>query len=458
MNKIDENYVLSKIENIEFPNKKNTNKILTINSDDELTQKVINSLTVNINNNKENIESIYDADNIKNIFNDPNINFFINEANESIESDYIEKITRLKWLKKIVNTSIRFHTRIQIKFNRSIVNLLNIIINKIKEIIDLYENDRLNVKNELEYIKNNIDFLQKDNDRNIKIGQQFDDILNKYKELINICENDRLNVKNELEYIKNVEINRQIFEAISNKNNNKDKEIYNIINTLDTRILNQEKWLALISKRIEDYEYNFMNLRKELFYEVSKNVKQNNKKVIVPKIANYISFSNKLKIMKGKLKLQLGVGMTDNNEYINIDKRELPTVDIIADITNLPFNNNTIFEIYSSHLIEHFTKMDLKQTILPYWYNLLCKDGFLRIITPNIEEMINRFNDKEIDFNTLSEVILGGQEYEENYHYTMFSVESLSKLLIEVGFSQIKIIDEKRLNGMCYEMEIIAIK
>jgi len=102
--------------------------------------------------------------------------------------------------------------------------------------------------------------------------------------------------------------------------------------------------------------------------------------------------------------------------------------------------------------------LDLKNRVLPYWYKLLEAGGKLRIVTPNIEAMIYQFTNNDIDFNTFAEVVFGGQEYKGNYHYMMFNKQTLSNLLQGAGFEKIEIIQEKRQNGKCIEMEVLAFK
>lgn len=62
--------------------------------------------------------------------------------------------------------------------------------------------------------------------------------------------------------------------------------------------------------------------------------------------------------MKEHLKLHLGCGHHKLNGWVNIDSVHLPQVDVVANLENcattpLPFERDSVSEIYASHLIEH---------------------------------------------------------------------------------------------------------
>lgn len=55
------------------------------------------------------------------------------------------------------------------------------------------------------------------------------------------------------------------------------------------------------------------------------------------------------------MRLNVGSGMfaREEPEYINVDLRPAPDVDVIADVEHLPFRNSAFQGIYMSHVIEH---------------------------------------------------------------------------------------------------------
>ena len=54
------------------------------------------------------------------------------------------------------------------------------------------------------------------------------------------------------------------------------------------------------------------------------------------------------------MKLHLGCGDRRINGFINIDIQNSPAVDVVADIMDLPYEENTVDVIYSCCMLEHF--------------------------------------------------------------------------------------------------------
>lgn len=62
----------------------------------------------------------------------------------------------------------------------------------------------------------------------------------------------------------------------------------------------------------------------------------------------------------------------------------------------------------------------------------------------------------EYPFERLREVTFGGQDYNGDFHFNMLNTKSLTSLLLEAGFTDVKVIAENRENGGCKEFEILA--
>lgn len=83
-------------------------------------------------------------------------------------------------------------------------------------------------------------------------------------------------------------------------------------------------------------------------------------------------------------KLNLGCGETKKEGYINIDNRPECEPDILRDITRgLPFDDESIDEIFSSHFMEHLGGEDVFFVINECW-RVLKPNGILIIIVPYI--------------------------------------------------------------------------
>jgi hypothetical protein len=161
---------------------------------------------------------------------------------------------------------------------------------------------------------------------------------------------------------------------------------------------------------------------------------------------------------KGEIRLNLGCGHIPLDGYLNIDRRLLPSVDIVSEAENLPFEEGEVSEIFSSHLLEHFPAEQLRRELLPYWFSLLKPDGIFRAVVPDADGMINAYTGGEYSFEQMREVTFGGQDYNGDFHFNMFNSLYLSKLLSEAGFVKIEIVSANRKNGGCKEFEICARK
>jgi predicted SAM-dependent methyltransferase len=174
------------------------------------------------------------------------------------------------------------------------------------------------------------------------------------------------------------------------------------------------------------------------------------------RIVNRDKYRNMLK--NNKLVLNIGSGNNCSKEMVNIDCRDLPEVDIIADASDIQLDKEIAVGIYSSHVLEHFPHEKLRRSVLPNWVSLLRRGGFFRAIVPDAEGMLTAYARGEMSFADLRTVTFGLQEYEGDMHYTMFSRESLSLLLKEAGLGDVKYVATSRANGLCLEMEVLAYK
>lgn len=139
-------------------------------------------------------------------------------------------------------------------------------------------------------------------------------------------------------------------------------------------------------------------------------------------------------------KLHLGCGTKHLEGYINIDIRYLPGVDEVNNIKFIRnYENNSIDVIYACHVLEHFGRWEYK-TVLSRWYELLKPGGTLRLAVPNFESACKWYNQTG-DLKSIMGILYGGQDYNENYHYTAFDFKSLSADLQKIGFSKIYLYD-----------------
>ncbi|CAN5388771.1 hypothetical protein BH10ACI2_BH10ACI2_17740 [soil metagenome] len=148
------------------------------------------------------------------------------------------------------------------------------------------------------------------------------------------------------------------------------------------------------------------------------------------------------------LKLELGSGPRGGeNGWTTVDMGDGP--DLSIDLrTSLPFAENEIAEIYSSHFLEHFDYRDLIK-LLEECYRVLQPDGVFRAAVPNARIYINGYlNENEFDiefycryepaFQNNSKIdVLNYIAYMDGHHRHMFDEENIIDILELVGFRDV---------------------
>ena len=137
------------------------------------------------------------------------------------------------------------------------------------------------------------------------------------------------------------------------------------------------------------------------------------------------------------LKLNLGCGEDIREGYHNIDIRKLPNV-IVADVTNLPYKNNSVDEIIASDIYEHISHTKSLE-VLKHWYDLLKPGGGIIVRAPCLDIILQYFGQaKTLEHIKIGiSLLYGGQDYPENSHYTVCHVKLMNEFLISVGFENI---------------------
>ncbi|MBU9374706.1 methyltransferase domain-containing protein [Burkholderia multivorans] len=202
-------------------------------------------------------------------------------------------------------------------------------------------------------------------------------------------------------------------------------------------------------------------VRREMMYELSYGAGRSARPGAVSSdVVTKVLARDKVEQAKaaGNLKVNLGCGHIAMTEYINIDAREIPGVDVVADVGGLPFDEGSVDEVFSSHLIEHFPQEELRRRLLPHWRSMLKPGGRLRAIVPDGEAMLRGIAAGSYSFDDFREVLFGSQDYNGDFHFNLLTPESLSKLVEEAGFGQVEVPVRGRRNGQCFEFELSAVR
>ena len=141
------------------------------------------------------------------------------------------------------------------------------------------------------------------------------------------------------------------------------------------------------------------------------------------------------------MKLHLGCGERYLDGYTHIDIAEFDHIDYKSSVHKLDMiDDNSCELIYASHVLEYFDTEEAKD-VLSEWHRVLIDKGILRLAVPNIEKLIEVYNQTN-DINKILCPLYGRWELNNTsnniYHKTVYDMKFLSTLLTEVGYKNIK--------------------
>lgn len=120
-------------------------------------------------------------------------------------------------------------------------------------------------------------------------------------------------------------------------------------------------------------------------------------------------------LMNKKL-LNLGCGNRFHKEWINLDfKSNSKFVQEFDLHEELPFDDESIDAIYSSHVLEHFSKCEAPK-FLQRCFRVLKKGGILRVVVPDLEQLVRNY----IAF--LEKAKDGDKDSQEKYEWSMIEL------------------------------------
>jgi len=148
------------------------------------------------------------------------------------------------------------------------------------------------------------------------------------------------------------------------------------------------------------------------------------------------------------MKLEIGCGKKPRKGYQTCDVRNLPNVDYVCKADKLPFENNIINEVYSRHVVEHFTLKEFLK-VLQEWNRVLKQGGEIYIICPNLLWHLDQIlkgehksfynkaskkNDRYWGFGSL----FGWQQNKFDVHKFGYYFELMKDILEEFGFGEVE--------------------
>lgn len=128
------------------------------------------------------------------------------------------------------------------------------------------------------------------------------------------------------------------------------------------------------------------------------------------------------------IKLNLGAGTSRYQDFISVDLHT--DADVTHDLTTpLPYPDNSVDQIYSSHVVEHFTRTEW-EAVRKDWSRVIRPGGTIEIRTPDIAFVARNLYDAHHNRDTVEyELYLtrmyGDQGHPGGFHKNGFTEDTL---------------------------------
>lgn len=153
------------------------------------------------------------------------------------------------------------------------------------------------------------------------------------------------------------------------------------------------------------------------------------------------------KISANGINVHIGAGLINLQGWINLDARKFSHIHIEAnDLELRMFSDKTIQQFYLCHVLEHFSYSDAVN-ILNLLYRKLAPGGRIIISVPDFSKIVDVFRECGNDICVIRDALMGGQNYEYNFHKSMFTKKLLSDYLTAAGYHLVEEWTAKKMFG-----------
>jgi predicted SAM-dependent methyltransferase len=138
------------------------------------------------------------------------------------------------------------------------------------------------------------------------------------------------------------------------------------------------------------------------------------------------------------LKINIGSGHTNFGvDWDHIDSIEGPHIKS-HDITKLPYEDNSVDVLYSSHTLEYFDK-DEALKVLTEWYRVLKIGGKIYLSVPDFGAMADLYLNDNIPLHSFIGPLYGKMDSNGKtiYHKTVWDYASLGEYMRIIGFRRL---------------------
>ena len=144
-------------------------------------------------------------------------------------------------------------------------------------------------------------------------------------------------------------------------------------------------------------------------------------------------------------RLNIGCAWKRIDGYVGVDIRKTRAADVVAPSWDLPYEDNEIEEVYTSHMMEHLKEDEIESTLKEF-SRVLESNGKLVIRVPDFEVYAALFLERGWDWKSTwgLRYIFGYQRRNSDYHFTGWWKERFNRVLPQYGF---KVVDMKNIDS-----------
>jgi ubiquinone/menaquinone biosynthesis C-methylase UbiE len=136
------------------------------------------------------------------------------------------------------------------------------------------------------------------------------------------------------------------------------------------------------------------------------------------------------------MKLNLGCGSKKIPEFVGVDIKE---ADVVADIRNLPFEDDSADEIMAIHVCEHFPVREILG-VIKEWRRVLKQNGKMVLELPCLDKVLEHFANGSPENFTLWALYGDPSTHKDGfpaYHKWAWSREQFAMLLKAAGMREV---------------------
>jgi SAM-dependent methyltransferase len=140
------------------------------------------------------------------------------------------------------------------------------------------------------------------------------------------------------------------------------------------------------------------------------------------------------------MKVNIGCGSFYAAGWINTDIDPEIRADIHCPMHDLPFEDESIDEIYAGHVIEHDTR-EMTPLIFAEWMRVLKPDGVLTVTIPDIVKAVDLMDGNALNVETFDRIAIGGDERDPQRHRRLCFAGQMASEMVRAGFREVDEVD-----------------